>query len=349
MRVLIIIGAGASFDSWPKHIPTPGHIQKLPLANELFSSKPIQDGFLNRYNLMGLASILRSKADECKKHSKKFDVESELDEISNTANERKDPNRLQDLFKARFYLNSLISELTKTSLSQTQSHTVYTDFLNQLKEWIDEDQNTRFIDIVSFNYDTLLEDAMHNVYGYNWSIKRKGDPIRAYLLGKNLKIFKPHGSINWGREIAGKQYRVPEELFIQFNEIELNKSFKIIDPNRFLNREIFKDYIPAIAVPFKNKTHFEECTQEMLVEMLKAITKANKIITLGWRGADKHFTDLLKTNGKAVKEVHIVSPTTDTYLDKIFSKKKIKPIKATFRHFINETRALESLLRTFSS
>lgn len=347
MHLMVVIGAGASFDSWPKHVARPHDYEsvRLPLANNLFAPLPTQNSFLDSYRLMGLASILRSKAGLAG-----FDIEAELARISDTALQRNDTNTIQSLFKTRFYLHGVITALTQRTLRHTSSHTLYVDLIVKLKEWIDESPTTRYVDIVVFNYDNLIEKAMENVYGYDWHSKNSEVPLRAYYRGNNLKIYKPHGSINWGREILkGKNhyfYNGVDEAFQDFDQLELASSFQFIDPNTIANADQSKNVIPAIAVPFKKKTNFDECPQEMQTEMLTAVNNANKVITIGWKGADEHFTKLLSTNSK-VDEVCIVSPRADTQLDEIFPVEKIRKFESPASYFISETPALEGILSGF--
>jgi len=342
MRILIIIGAGASFDCWPKHISQAvgTNLQKIPLARDLFSPQLVQDKFLKQYDLMGLASKLRRISESVED----FDIELELDNLFKIATDRKDLNKLQELFKTRFYLHNTITSLTRTTLKHTRSHHVYIDLLDRLKDWIDESSEDRFVDIVSFNYDNLIEDALKNVYGYDWSIKNKNNPLEAYYSGKNMKIFKPHGSINWGKEIVRTN---PGTLFEDFNKINVTGGYRLIDPENLM-MSIQNNYIPAIAVPLREKEHFEECPLLMLNAMKEAIPKANKIITLGWKGADQHFTNLLKSSKQTIQSIHVVSPKADTHLDDIFPREKIQKVESTFSRFVNDPRALESLLDTFS-
>lgn len=349
MRLLIIIGAGASFDSWPKYLGKTPSYQKLPLAKDLFSSLNKQNSFLEHYNLMSLAGWLRRTAST---QGDSFDIEEELEIINNTATNSQDLNTLKNLFKTRFYLHSLINELNKETLNFTSTHTIYVDLINQFKKWIDQSPTSRFVDIVTFNYDILLEKAMETVYSYDWYSKNQTAPLSAYYSGKNIRIFKPHGSINWGKEILKGDnhftYTLPEEVFREFNKLELTSSFQFIDPDDITDPMKSKIFIPAIAVPFKEKTTFNECPQEMLAKMLNTVKEADKIITLGWKGSDRHFTTLLKENNK-VDEIYIVSPKTDTELNKIFPQEKFKLYESTFSYFVGETDALESILSTFDS
>lgn len=348
MHLLVVIGAGASYDCWPEHVVIPHDYEqvRLPLANSLFSPLPTQNAFLDKYNLMGLASSLRSKA---RTKGDKFDIEEELANINDVAIKRKDFNTIQSLFKARFYLHGVIKTLTQKTLNYTSSHTIYVDLLTKIKEWIDESPESRYVDIIVFNYDDLIEKAMSHVYNYDWSSKNESSPLNAYYRGKNLRIYKPHGSINWGREVLHDEshfsYTDINQAFQKFNQLDIVNSFRFINPDVFTGLDD-KNYIPAIAIPFKKKANFEECPQEMLVKMLEAIQGADKVITLGWKGADEHLTILLKENHK-IDEVYIVSPKADTYLDKIFPAEKLKPYESTFRYFVSDTPTLENLLSTF--
>jgi hypothetical protein len=68
--------------------------------------------------------------------------------------------------------------------------------------------------------------------------------------------------------------------------------------------------------------------------MLNAINKSDYIITLGWRGAEKHFTSLLTSNGKNIKRIFVVSPTASTNLSDMFSLHLIDKTELSFTNFI---------------
>lgn len=350
MRILVVIGAGASFDSWPELVfkRSMDDDLRIPLANLLFEPKHTQNDLLNKYHLMGIASALRASS---RLLGNEFSIENELAKINYTAIKRKDPNNLEGLFKTRFYLHSLITRLTNDTIQKTSSHTVYVDLLRQLKNWIDESPDQRCVDLVVFNYDTLIEQAMETVYCFNWRVKNGINPLSAYYQGKNLKIYKPHGSINWGREIVQGEghyvYYDTDSVISNYENIEFANSFQKISVDVFENYAISKNFVPAIAIPFKGKTDFQECPEEMQVKMLEATKKADKLITLGWRGADEHFTKLLKENTN-IDDVYVVSPNADTHLDKIFPHINLTSIKTKFSSFVSDTSDFENLLSRFN-
>jgi len=351
MNVLIVVGAGASYDCWAKHVPKPPDYNnyRLPLAKELFYHYPQQSLLIQEYDLLDIASQLRSKANSL---GDKFDIEDELLKISKRANKINDINTLHSLFKTRFYLQRLITSLTLSTINRTYGHTDYIDLIRKLKYWIEdapEDQD-RIVDIVNFNYDTLLETAIENHYSVDWRLKNEENQMSAYYRGRNLRIYKPHGSINWGRVVqknGGNKFNYLNQItaFKDFNNLTIQNIFRYMNPENFYDNHIPKDVIPAIAIPFKEKTTFDECPQFMLEAMVEAINNADYIITLGWKGAEKNFTKLLLTNGKKIKAVYVVSPSAETNLSTIFPEGKIQKIESTFSYFVSQTVTLEAILK----
>jgi hypothetical protein len=114
-------------------------------------------------------------------------------------------------------------------------------------------------------------------------------------------------------------YNNVEEAFHNFNKLELTNDFQFIDPMLITDTSQGKSVIPAIAVPYKKKTNFDECPIEMQSEMVNAINRADKLITIGWKGAEEHFTSLLRINNK-IDQVFVVSPRANTNLGGVFSQ-----------------------------
>ena len=348
MRLLIVIGAGASYDSWPPFAGDGDFKDHIPVANRLFAPWAKQNMILREYDLMGLAAALRRKELLA---AKDFDIEAELGQISANANKRGDLNSLLDLYKARFYLHRLVRDYTNETNNVTQKHTVYVDMLHQIKNWIDESPQQRFVDIVVFNYDTLIEDAMKQVYSHDWDLKAGHASIAHYYVHKNVRIFKPHGSINWGRQLEDNDpsYELPTTAFKHFNSVSLTEKFDLVDPNVFTNGSISKKFVPAIAIPFKDKYSFQECPPYMFEAMKAAIKSADKLLTLGWKGADQHFTKLIKDTNNTIDEAIVISPSGETQLGDTLPSEIIKSVESTFRHFVSESNALELLLNNLDS
>jgi len=342
MRILIVLGAGASYQCWP---PGRQSLLTLPLANGLFSTENTQDELLNLYNLTSLAAKLRRRAVV---EGNKFNIEGELAGIKERAEKDGDFNVQKILFKSRFYIQELIQKLSEATIEVTRGHTLYVDFLNDLKDWIDENRRERFVDIVTFNYDTLIDKAMSTVYSHDWMVKNNESALSAYYTGSNLRIYKPHGSINWGRIVTrnGTDNYIYEDInqpTNDFNSIDITDKFKFVDPVYRTSER--KDYVPAIAVPYKGKS-FEECPIPMRSKMLEAIASAEAVLTIGWKGGDSHFVEELVKNSKA-RNVKVVSPgAMNTELGTILQNKLVSPTDMTFADFIHKGEMSKFLNRS---
>lgn len=350
MRILIIVGAGASYDCWLPDREL--GITRLPMSKSLFAESDPQNKYLNQYRLTGLADKLRRTELQRQKQNAQFggvefNIEVELQNINDNAVKITDRNTLLALFKARFYIQNLITDLSNKTFNETHGLTMYVTMLNKLKDWIDEKPDERFVDMVVFNYDDLIDRAMTHVYDSDWSEKSNSrSPLAAYYSGKNINIYKPHGSINWGRKIllngANRYYSSPDDIYREFDTLNITNEF-IYTNSSMYNDHVVKDSIPAIAIPFKTKNSFDECPPEMLTAMKEAISKAESILTLGWRGGDNHVVELIKKNGK-IRNAYIVSPTGETELKGML----IHPYTIGFGKFIyseDRNKSIEHYLK----
>lgn len=344
MRLLIVIGAGASFDCWTPEHPNIKEI-KIPLAKDLFSLIDPQEKLLNHYKLMGLADEIKEVLDRSGKDS--IDLEKELETINDRALVRKDEDMLLALFNARFYLQNLIYDLRTRTLELTQERTAYVTLLRKLKDWIYEQPGERNVEIVTFNYDDLLEEAMNHVYLKTWSTKTGADPLEGYYKGKFLRIYRPHGSIAWGRRIDSYPtyyYDEAKQLVKRFGRFKLSNEFVPADPTWFSpGSGKSKDFVPAVAIPFKTKDTFDECPPAMQKQMEKTVENADILITIGWKGADDNLVSLLKKN-KKIKSVYIVSPSGDTELSHL-PKHSYNIGFSDFVYNVKPTQSLDHFLK----
>jgi hypothetical protein len=102
---------------------------------------------------------------------------------------------------------------------------------------------------------------MENHYSVDWNKNKKHDQLSGYYSEKNIRIYKPHGSINWGRAVYQNdrafRYHSIEDLYREFLSLELHEGFDYVRPAYFYDDNItFKNLIPAIAIPFKEKNYF---------------------------------------------------------------------------------------------
>ena len=189
--LLVIFGAGASYDSAP-HLPLPQirgaaipyWEDRPPLANELFDIRRPR-----------FAHIMQS-IPEClpiipylQKNSESFLVERVLSDLR--AESSGYPERLRQLAAIRYYLQSALSLLVNLWNERTHGVTNYKTLLDQIAL---HRRPSHCVYFVTFNYDTLL-DTDFSVLGV--CIRDMSD----YISHSNYKLVKLHGSTDWGRQI----------------------------------------------------------------------------------------------------------------------------------------------------
>jgi hypothetical protein len=66
---------------------------------------------------------------------------------------------------------------------------------------------------------------------------------------------------------------------------------------------------PAIAIPVEKKTQFV-CPPSMLDQLVKLLPLVDKILSIGWRGTEEHFLQLLRTHLRQGVKLYTVAGTT---------------------------------------
>jgi hypothetical protein len=163
---------------------------------------------------------------------------------------------------------------------------------------------------VTFNYDTMLEEALH-------AVEIKIRTIDDYVASNDYNVFKVHGSVNWGRRIE----RAPIENLNRLKPQETIESVIKIAPVIFDQRLVSNTYqimgqlshqqvdntplFPALAIPAEKKVDFilPDYHLKRLKEFIPTLTK---VLIIGWRATDAPFLELLKATPPAAT-VHIVS------------------------------------------
>jgi hypothetical protein len=159
---------------------------------------------------------------------------------------------------------------------------------------------------VTFNYDTLIEDAL-GIHGV------KFDHLEAYInRDPRFALYKLHGSVDWARlHYVGANNRDSRHQLIdkagQLQEPQQGTGYRIWHSIDTDLREGGLVGLPAIAIPLQQKTTFE-CPQEHISHLAEQLPKVRKILAIGWRGMEQHFTSLLKERlGNAMQKLHVVS------------------------------------------
>lgn len=296
--LLVVLGAGASHGCVPNGGPS-----ALPITTTLFESSAYGVPDANQFAeharpiVARVASALRQDVP-----SSSRDVEEILGAIAERAEAIGGDARTQ-LIAMRFWLFERIRRAQADVVSRTAGVTLYTALLNMLDDWAADHRTD--VTLVTFNYDTLLDQALidHSPRVAKYAEMNRGVKSCA-LQGGRWTLLRPHGSIDWVR-----QWKTDDN--VQRTVLSRVESFERMDPldTRFkrvlatmpddpLEQTNLEDgsteiSVPAIAVPLNNKSAFE-CPREHIATMVDAITKASRVVCIGWRGREAHFTQLLK-------------------------------------------------------
>lgn len=194
---VFIFGAGASKGSQKQVASDPGFGLAPPLVNELFLPR-----FAN-YNLSGPyvqpSRYFLSPAEwsECAYNAEqKKSLEqwltkrwSEIDAKKQTTSKFAERAFFA---KVAFYIWNLLQAISNTYTPENG----YTSLLRILKQY-DEP-----FGLISFNYDTLLDRAIQDVFGYE---------MRRFADYEAINYVKPHGSVNWIMPFRGDEGQISRE------------------------------------------------------------------------------------------------------------------------------------------
>jgi hypothetical protein len=292
--LLIIFGAGASYDS-VQHLPPPKPkgavvnnwssevIPKVdprenfrpPLACQLFDTRDLFANLIEEFgDIRPLVPRLRSCAS----------IEQQLASFEEEAKDY--PDGLQQLVAVRYYLHSALWQCQKEWRHHHRGTNNYVTFLDVIKRW--QHRVKEPICLVTFNYDTMLEEAMTQVLGYSFH------EVHRYIGYDNYKLIKLHGSISWGLELLDPVEPVsPREVIANARTLRVSDRFRMVDRRPV----IFEDNrvgFPAIAIPVEKKNDFS-CPPSHVEVLGNLIRSVTRIITVGWRAKEEAFVNMLKS------------------------------------------------------
>ncbi len=284
---MVIFGAGASYGS----TPLPGRSQMRDPGYYMRERKrpPLAEGLTNYPAIAAEYPASRAVIEYLERAATTHGTGFEDALASFGALAEKTTTRMQQLVAFRFYLARVISSVTTDWLGETHGKTYYLRLFNYLLEWQDRSQEP--IMLVTFNYDTLVEDALGSVFP-DWRL----NSFDSYLKGPRWSLIKLHGSIMWSRRglnetgaalsnydraLAGANQLASPDL-----EFELRTG--LAD-----GAEATAVFFPALAVPMAHKMTFE-CPRIHLEALETVLPEIDRVLICGWRAAESHMVELLQ-------------------------------------------------------
>src|SRR5713101_7187227 len=221
---MVVFGAGASFDSsssfplerYPGNQNPLTDFDRPPLANQLFEERPFFVRIRARFpKCLPVVPYLQG-------FSRSVNVEQELGKLQSEAN--RDSEAPKQLAAIRSYLDVMIWECQQRWSQRTQGVSNYNTLLNQIRQWktpVDE------VCLVTFNYDTLLEEALPRA-----GLKPLTLPN---FVTTDYKIIKLHGSIDWAHPVnnsignfrTNDIYQLANDL-IERTELDISSYYEIV-------------------------------------------------------------------------------------------------------------------------
>jgi len=291
--LMVILGAGASYDSSPDRLPIGltdlglGH--RPPLAANLFEVREhfaqARAQFPQFHEL--IAHLLPQDGRS---------IEEVLQEFQDDA--PRDPRRYVQLAAIRYYLQQAFKRLIPQWMLLTGGVLNHITLLDKIRSYVDPHEPVLF---VTFNYDTLLEEAL-----FKHDKRITFGKIDDYVLGRvpdRFRVFKLHGSVNWGRCLTSgpsvvtqsQQARGPwgsAEIMIEnAAALGLSDDYCVVTDDKagFVGPPLF----PAIAIPVVSKATFE-CPPAHVDMLRNLIPEVDRILAIGWRANERDFLNMLR-------------------------------------------------------
>jgi len=250
-----------------------------PLADELFQQRAFFDPWVRQYpDCTTVITRLRRHENST--------LEAEMERLRVQA--ERDDHRAAELHAIKYYLRRVLWNCGEQWLLKTSGVTNYAQLLGEIRLWRDSHpgEEVRF---VTFNYDTLLEDACRR------ALRMEIQTISGYV-SRIYKVYKPHGSVNWVRTLDDsmgvKTSNVEESIIALGTSLSLSSGYHVVTTSDQTHFERHYTY-PALALPVNTKLSFE-CPDDHLAQMQADIPAVTKLLVIGWRAMEPHFLDFWK-------------------------------------------------------
>lgn len=280
--LMVICGAGASYDA------NPAAPYRPPLAKELFSTREDIVDALGRWpaatSIVGRMRAIGPEGGA---------IEDELGAFIRRARETNDPYYRRDILALRFYLKDVVETTAQAASNAASGATSYQRLVTRLHDLQLASKMPVFF--VTFNYDTLLEAAITQRFGYSFHLL---DDYPSAI----MPVFKPHGSVNWVERIPKLRNASPEPLaYLHPDQISRAHDVNLFgertgiemadDYKAFMSHNSNEFTIPAIAAPASDKDLFV-FPDDHLAALIQLLPKVTSILIIGWRATEAEFQRL---------------------------------------------------------
>lgn len=153
--------------------------------------------------------------------------------------------------------------------------------------------NRSHVCFVSFNYDTLLDQACADYWGLDL------EDLDSYVADDHASLLKPHGSVRWAWRLADEPNldgtRAAANHRIGEGEPDEPWGFLLVTGQHPDHRPAPAPTpadLPALALPIAGKADFV-WPPEHRAFFDQLATRVRRLLTVGWRAAEPHFVSVL--------------------------------------------------------
>lgn len=304
------------------------------------------------------------------------DIELCLEDEWTTIKNSYSPNLTARHTNLQFYLADLFRQVSHDVTSNHYRTNIYSLFATKLHDYLAKKSNER-IALVSFNYDTILEYFLKEAFRIEFKT------LKDYIDWgtRQVVLFKPHGSCNWGWKFKTQEF-TQNQLNIATSLYDTNKQpFEIYyellgDLNEMVyaystglerttgannshgrfsvNKdkiEIFDEsqygYLPALLMPYKDKDEFVMPYNHHHALRFYA-NEMEELYLIGWKGNEEVFNRLIALHAKNLKKIVIVNPNNQEVVTNMSQQLDMKRYKVeivnTFEEFV--LKKLDNILQS---
>jgi hypothetical protein len=200
------------------------------------------------------------------------------------------PHVAAQLLGLKAYLTESIGHCNRAWQARAVGMTNYLSLIEEIERW--RRPSDEKVLLVTFNYDTLLEEAVARIAGVKFRT------IDDYVSVPSWLVIKPHGSVNWHRQITlpSRSAALPTGYRDKLHAlIETRANWRFTDAYAVQepggSAEIETQYaFPALSIPVQSKTHSDfECPPDHLHALRRALPAVTRVLIVGWRGLEEHF------------------------------------------------------------
>ena len=331
--LLVVLGAGASYDClrdyplnaymdgedavrWDEITSTPAPAYgagprhglaavRFPLTSQLADANPFRNRLLRRYP--GAGVVVSHLKDALQYNHVTDSLETALRAMQEESD--RDPQAESWLIQFAFYLRDLILECTSYMHSEDLGFNVtnYLHLARQLRNWQRSGDRARHVCYVTFNYDPLIDLALHAVYERDFA-------SHDVTPQDDVSFLRPHGSALWqwtvlpasGDPSHATRHSGSAESRAQRVHQLLTSDAWAVDRSAITTESLrhlvegqetqLVPGVPAMALPVDGKTSnflvWPDSQRQHLSDLAYKFD-VTRMLTIGWRAAEPHLLPTL--------------------------------------------------------